>query len=317
MTDLIIFTDLDGCLLDDATYQWDAAAPALHALRRARIPLVLASSKTGAEMVPLAHDLGLADRRRLREALIVENGGGVLMPHDWAPQPVPSVVRTNDGWMVALGAPVPVLRDTLAEITRECGTATRGFSVMTDEEITALTGLNAEAVGLARQREFDEPFVLGDGRGLLDTETQPFEAAVTCLRQAAEERGCRITRGGRFLHLTSNTDKGQAASLVLRWYAGKRCLEKGDRPLFAPHRPAKRGLSPFSRQPFPHLLSVALGDSPNDLSLLRLVDQPIIVPRPNGQPHPELRDALPHATIAPHPGPAGWNHAVRDLLKRR
>ena len=44
---LIVFTDLDGTLLDHATYSHAEATPALERLRERAIPLVLASSKTG------------------------------------------------------------------------------------------------------------------------------------------------------------------------------------------------------------------------------------------------------------------------------
>ena len=46
----VVFSDLDGTLLDHSTYSWKAAAPALAALRDRGIPLILASSKTSAEI---------------------------------------------------------------------------------------------------------------------------------------------------------------------------------------------------------------------------------------------------------------------------
>ena len=47
---LVIFTDLDGTLLDGNTYAFDAATEALDAARSHQIPVVLVSSKTRAEM---------------------------------------------------------------------------------------------------------------------------------------------------------------------------------------------------------------------------------------------------------------------------
>ena len=75
MPNLIVFTDLDGSLLDGTTYSYEAATPALTALREQGIPLVLVSSKTRAEMEPL--------RQRLvhHDPFIVENGGAVFIPH--------------------------------------------------------------------------------------------------------------------------------------------------------------------------------------------------------------------------------------------
>ena len=75
MPNLIVFTDLDGSLLDSTTYSFKAATPALNALREQGIPLVLVSSKTRAEMEPLRQRLGHCD------PFIVENGGAVFVPH--------------------------------------------------------------------------------------------------------------------------------------------------------------------------------------------------------------------------------------------
>jgi mannosyl-3-phosphoglycerate phosphatase len=60
---------------------------------------------------------------------------------------------------------------------------------------------------------------------------------------------------------------------------------------------------------------VALGDSPNDLSMLERADRPVIVPRSDGEADLTLRRGLPHAETAPEPGPAGWNMAVLTVLE--
>ena len=50
MTRIMIFTDLDGTLLNHDDYRYDAALPALDAIRRLHIPLIPVSSKTMVEM---------------------------------------------------------------------------------------------------------------------------------------------------------------------------------------------------------------------------------------------------------------------------
>lgn len=54
----VIFTDLDGTLLDHDTYSYEPANSALEKLRETKTPLILASSKTAAEIAPLRHELG-------------------------------------------------------------------------------------------------------------------------------------------------------------------------------------------------------------------------------------------------------------------
>ena len=46
----VVFTDLDGTLLDHTSYSHQAAEPALEAIRERRIPLVFCTSKTRAEV---------------------------------------------------------------------------------------------------------------------------------------------------------------------------------------------------------------------------------------------------------------------------
>ena len=71
---IVIFTDLDGTLLDHASYRWDEAKPALDLCHRFHIPVIMVSSKTMAEMNMLQQELGLS------YPFISENGGGIFFP---------------------------------------------------------------------------------------------------------------------------------------------------------------------------------------------------------------------------------------------
>ena len=109
------------------------------------------------------------------------------------------------------------------------------------------------------------------------------EVSLRTLDTAARRVGARVTQGGRFFHLIGDTDKGAAVDVVR-----------------------------VTRPPGARLLG--LGDAPNDLSLLRAVDDAVIVPGGTGILHPDLVTALPQATHAPSTGPAGWNAVVLDWL---
>ena len=252
----VVVTDLDGCLLDGA-YRWDKARPALETLKRRSIPLVLCSSKTRAEIEPLHADLGLD------APYVFENGGGIVIPTGawW------SRARRRDGGplLVRLGVPLRDLARALVEIAKEAGARLRGFSRLSAREATALTGLAEAELERARRREHDEPFLLESG-------------SEEVVRQAAERRGLRVTRGGRFHHLTGAVDKGKAVRQLLTL--------------------------------LPPGVSIGLGDAENDVTLLGAVDRPILVPRPDGQLEPALEAAFPLAERAPAPGPEGWNQAV-------
>lgn len=76
----LVFTDLDGTLLDHETYSFAPAAEALAALKARGVPLVLASSKTAAEIAELHRALGLGDTpaivEKRRGALAAGRGRG-------------------------------------------------------------------------------------------------------------------------------------------------------------------------------------------------------------------------------------------------
>ena len=52
----LIFTDLDGTLLDE-DYGWIAARPAIEALQMASFPIILNSSKTVSEMEVIRNEM--------------------------------------------------------------------------------------------------------------------------------------------------------------------------------------------------------------------------------------------------------------------
>ncbi len=196
---IIIFTDLDGTLLDEKEYTWAPALPALEVCRRMEVPVVLASSKTRAEIWQFHQAMGLKD------PFIFENGGGAFFPTGtrW---PVPPEARNDPyGWLLDLGRPYPELVRALAEIRQELGWNLKGFSEMGPEEIAALTGLGLEGATLASQREYDEPFMV----------IEPKRPDQGLLEACARKRGLRITRGGRFYHLHGIHDKGLAMERLL------------------------------------------------------------------------------------------------------
>jgi len=197
---LLVFTDLDGTLLDHHTYRWDAARPALEALGRAGALVVLCSSKTRAEMEAVQEDLGLSG------PLIVENGGAVVST---GPGELEAAFPDRVGGRPAkvFGAAYPDLRRALQALREELGADLRGFGDLSPSEVARLTGLPEDRARLAKAREFDEPFLW---------EPEPSAAEVARARELLAGRGLRLTRGGRFWHLMGPSDKGRAVAWLIR-----------------------------------------------------------------------------------------------------
>jgi mannosyl-3-phosphoglycerate phosphatase family protein len=199
MKKIVIFTDLDGTLLDAATYSFDAASPALALIARLGIPLICTSSKTRAEIEAL--------RRQLDNShpFVSENGGGVFIPPGYFPGVTPEKApptATKDGYEVLLlGRPYAEIRARFTELRSARHAPVRGFGDMSTKEVAALTGLNEAAAALARQRDFEEPFIF-DGA--------PDESFL----HAIEAHGLNWTQG-RIFHILGEHDKGRAIRLLL------------------------------------------------------------------------------------------------------
>jgi mannosyl-3-phosphoglycerate phosphatase len=181
---LIVYTDLDGTLLDSTTYSYQAAIPALAELREQGVPLILVSSKTRAEMEPLRQHLDN------RDPFIVENGGAVFIPHGLFDFPMERMRTKSPYQVIELGLPYHMLRDVLKQIEEAVETPLQGFGDMSVETVMEVTGLpHADAI-LAKQREYDEPYLLQGPQALIEE---------VC-RQIVT-RGLRWTKGGRLFHL--------------------------------------------------------------------------------------------------------------------
>ncbi len=198
---MVVFTDLDGTLLDSATYSFDAARDALAELRARGIPLVIVSSKTRAEIEPIRLQL------HNDHPFIVENGGAVFIPTNYFPFPLTDAVHRGSYHVVELGTSYPTLRTALKEIQKKLGREMRGYGDMSVNEIAARTGLSPHETLLSKERGYDEPFVI-DGSAVQD------ETVV----EAINERGFRCTKGERFYHLLGSHDKGHAVQYLIRCY---------------------------------------------------------------------------------------------------
>ncbi len=199
MPKTIIFTDLDGTLLDPKTYSFREGLPALEEIRTRSIPLILCSSKTRAEIE------GYRERLRNEDPFIVENGGAVFVPSGYFPFPAGTLKGKYE--ITVFGRPYQEIRQEFVRLRESLRIDVRGFGDMTAEEIASLTGLSPEEAVLAKKREFGEPFIFGKG---VDER----------FLRTAEKDGFHWTRG-RFFYLMGDHDKGKAIRLLKQWYGAE------------------------------------------------------------------------------------------------
>lgn len=191
----VIFTDLDGSLLDHDTYDWQPAKPWLTRLRAAQVPVIITTSKTAAEVAALQHAFGLSDA-----PFIAENGALVTLPASWKNHPdFPHKIFSAD---------YPSLCEILHRLRIKHAFDFKGFSEMTDAEVADITGLAMSDAALARRREGSEPLIwLGN-----DVELERFAACLKPYQLA-------LTQGGRFYHVMGEAvSKGHAVEWLTKQY---------------------------------------------------------------------------------------------------
>ncbi|MEW6665448.1 MAG: HAD-IIB family hydrolase [Thermodesulfobacteriota bacterium] len=198
---IIIFTDLDGTLLNHDDYSFEEARPSLERIKRNRIPLVITTSKTRAEVELIQRELGI------EEPFIVENGAAVFFPLGYPGVDATLCEIEPPYALIKIGRPYAEIR----AFVQRAGAAfeIRGFGDLTSYEVARLAGMSLEKARLAKEREFSEPFLIPHG---VDVQT---------LQDLTRREGMKILKGGRFHHLVGmHQDKGEAVRIARKLLSG-------------------------------------------------------------------------------------------------
>ena len=201
---IIVFTDLDGTLLDRTTYSYAPAVPALEFLRHRKIPIVFCSAKTSAEQKAYRKELGISD------PFIVENGGAIFIPHGYFPFDFDYHKTIGRNLVIELGMPYLEVRAILQQIRSKTGIDFKGFGDMSPEEVARETGLDIKAARRAKRREYDETVKL-------DGTPEEIERVLSAVKEA----GLNYAHGGSYYGVMGANDKGRAAVILIDLFRKK------------------------------------------------------------------------------------------------
>lgn len=193
---LVVFSDLDGTLLDHHTYSFEPALATLKQLAELNIAVIPTTSKTRAEVAQLREDL------TLDTPFIVENGAAVYIPIDFLPNQPKDTDIVHGYYRKAFTEPRQHWLDLLSKHNAQFVDCFIGFSQMNDEQISLATGLSTQDAHLANQREFSEPLKWLAGESKKAAFSQQLKAA-----------GANVLQGGRFVHISGKCNKG----IALQW----------------------------------------------------------------------------------------------------
>lgn len=192
---LLVFTDLDGTLLDIHTYDWQPAALWLEKLQDHQIPVILCSSKTAAETLEIQQDLGLEGL-----PFIAENGAVIQLDVRWNDHP--------DAPRLINGTPHSDIKEVIDTLRERGGYKFTTFDDVDEKTIGEWTGLNRERSTLARLHEASVTLIWRDS----DVRMTQFETELTQL-------GFTFVQGARFWHvLDARGGKDQAVNWLIDEY---------------------------------------------------------------------------------------------------
>ncbi|MBD3821776.1 MAG: HAD-IIB family hydrolase [Thiotrichales bacterium] len=186
MSQMVIFTDLDGTLLNHHNYDYQGICPLLAKLKEMGIPVILNSSKTLDELARWQELL------KLDPPVIAENGGVVLLPSHEGSQ------------KVLIGKPYSEIRSYLKHLRKAHHWDFEGFGDWTVAEVMNKTGLKVKEAALAKEREVTEPIIWKDSPEALEQ----FEIEL-------EKEDLILKKGGRFYHVMGKHDKADAMQFLV------------------------------------------------------------------------------------------------------
>ncbi len=191
VSEFIIFTDLDGTLVDE-NYSYKKALPVLNILKNKKIPIIFCSAKTRAEQEVIRNKTGII------HPFIVENGSAIYIPKGYFRERKGEV--EGDYEVITLGVRFKKIRKEIEKLKNRY--KIKSYCDMTTQEVAKVTGLDLKSAGYAKIREFGETIVEAD-KGALEELKKKFNVVI----------------GGRFTQVFGKgAGKGKAVKILSNVY---------------------------------------------------------------------------------------------------
>jgi mannosyl-3-phosphoglycerate phosphatase len=271
MLQKVVFTDIDGTLIDLISGKYEESDKLIYTLRENNVPIVLCSAKTFAEQNKIRDDLGLMD------PFIVENGGAIIIPKnyfDFQFDIEQTRIKEEQGYIIIeLGESTREIRTKLAEIKKKLKIEFKGVADVSIEELSRLATMPIDYAKRMSEREYGETIL------------QIKKSDIPTFTTSIEKMGIKVIHGGRFFDVTIGTDKGKAVSILINLFRKK-----------------------YRNQ----IKFFGVGDSANDASMLKLMDVPMVVQKPDSSwSELEIKNVIRLKGI----GPEGWKSAFDKIME--
>ncbi len=207
---LVLFTDLDGTLIDHDTYGAEGSRKAMRLMAERMATLVFCSSKTFAEQLYLQQQLDI------KQPFIFENGSAIAIPTGFFSESRYKAVGHEEGYDLVVFAHAGI-EEIYARLS--LFPEAKGYASASDIELAAATGLHGIALQFARERRYTETLLAPKD-----------EKAAMLLSEGLKGTGFSLSRGGRFYTMQSEgVDKGKAVKWMMEIFR----QENAQAPCFA------------------------------------------------------------------------------------
>lgn len=218
----------------------------------------------------------IRERIGLETPAIIENGGAVVVSRDHKFAHEPTQ-RVGDRYRFhELGDAAAQIQSEFHEIRQRGDFKCQSVLKMSPEVLAGKTNLDRDEAERALNRQFTVPVLW------LESEERKQEFISWCVGSEIN-----VEEGGRFLHLQRNCDKAKA----IDWLTEKYDQEYGAIP------------------------AGAIGDSQNDIPMLRAVDRAFIVQQPDGNHDQRVLNDVEQVETIDDIGPEGWTNAADQFLE--
>ncbi len=198
----VIYTDLDGSLLELETYDHQVTADTVKRLNDGGTPIIFCSSKT------LAEQRHFQNLLNLDTPMIIENGAGVVIPRSFHPYFEDIPHRIIDHFLLfSFTEGYHFILENLDRIRKELNLQLLGYHDLNTNEISKLTGISENELERTTNRLFSETLLVGD-----------FQAPnFQKLRQSLFEVDLQCTPGSKFYTISGiSSNKGKAINWLNR-----------------------------------------------------------------------------------------------------
>lgn len=202
----LVFTDLDGTLLDLETYSADKVKQHVQRLKEQNVSIIFCSSKTWTEQEHYLQELNLD------EPAIVENGSGIIFsPESELSFTIP-LQEIHERKALLLGRNYYDAVNAIEGCTSNSTHKYQYYYNQSTEQVAAITGLSLSASEKAKSRDFSETIFNAD----IDADD------FNILSASLNELGFQCIPGSKYVTITGKeSNKGIAVRLLIEAYQAK------------------------------------------------------------------------------------------------